>query len=373
MKTLRVNVFIFRFYENNHQPLGFNKKSNFENMFRYFIIIFILLFSIQSSAQVIDTVCIGTIRNYKVHGDVGSVYNWQINGGNIISNPTKDSIIVKWGNTGGTFQIFVIETSIHGCIGDTVFGKVMIKQDLPIAINGADEICLGDTVLLTAVNTTSYQWNNGFNNQVIEVHPLTNTQYRLIGNTACRIDTAYHNITVNPKPQANFIYSPEFPSVAESVNLNYTGTSAVNYQWFDNMNNLFSNQANPVFVIQESLQTTINLRVSNQYGCMDSISKTIITIGSINIWIPNSFTPNGDGLNDIFKAESVTEVKEFQLYIYNRWGQLVFETKDINIGWDGKYQGNEVPQGVYNWVIIYKSDNKRKILQKREGQITLYR
>jgi gliding motility-associated-like protein len=342
-------------------------------MYKHFIIIFILLFSIQSSAQVIDTVCIGTIRNYKVQGDVGSVYNWQINGGNIISNPTKDSIIVKWGNIGGIFQIFVIETNIFGCFGDTVFAKVLVKQDLPIAINGDNEICLGDTVLLTAVNTTSYQWNNGVSNQSIEVHPLVNTQYRLIGNTVCRIDTAYHNITVNPKPQANFIYSPEFPFVGENVNLSYSGTTAVNYQWFDSLNNLFSNQTNPVFVIQESLQTIINLRVSNQYGCMDSISKTIIANGSINIWIPNSFTPNGDGLNDVFKAESVAEVEGFQFYIYNRWGQLVFESKNISTGWDGKYQGNEVLQGVYNWVIIYISDNKRKILQKREGQITLYR
>lgn len=342
-------------------------------MYRHFIMVLIILFSIQSSAQVIDTVCIGTIRNYKVQGDVGSVYNWQINGGNIISNPTKDSIIVKWGNTGGIFQIWVIETNIFGCFGDTVFAKVLVKQDVPIAINGADEICLGDTVLLTAVNTTSYQWNNGVSNQAIEVHPVVNIQYRLIGITICKIDTAYHNITVNPKPQANFVYSPEFPSVGEAVNLSYSGTTAINYQWFDNQNYLFSNQQNPVFVNQEPLQTTINLRVSNQYGCVDSISKTIITNGSINIWIPNSFTPNGDGLNDIFKAESIAEVEDFQLYIYNRWGQLVFESSNINIGWDGKYQGNEVLQGVYNCVISYCSDNITKSYKRITGQITLLR
>jgi gliding motility-associated-like protein len=304
---------------------------------------------------------------------MGSTFNWHINnGGNIISNPTKDSIIVQWGNTGGTFQIFVIETSIHGCIGDTVFAKVMIKQDLPIAINGADEICLGDTVLLTAVNVTSYQWNNGVSNQSIEVHPLTNTQYRLIGNTACRIDTAYHNITVNPKPQANFVYSPEFPIVGDGVNLNYSGTTAVNYQWFDNMNILFSNQPNPFFVIQEPLQTTINLIVSNQFGCMDSISKTIITNGNISIWIPNSFTPNGDGLNDIFKAESASEVNDFQLYIYNRWGQLIFESKDINIGWDGKFMNEYVKSDVYILTLIYSGKNS-KVSQRKEGSLNVIR
>lgn len=342
-------------------------------MFRYFIIIFILLFSIQTRAQIIDTVCIGAIRNYKVLGDSASVYNWQINGGNIISNPVKDSIIVKWGNSGGIFQLFVIETNIHGCVGDTVFAEILVKQDFPIAINGANEICIGDTVLLTAVNTTSYQWNNGVSNQAIEVYPLTNTQYRLIGNTSCRIDTAFHNITVNPKPQAAFVYSPEFPIVGEGVTLNYSGTTAVNYQWFDNMNILFSNQPNPVFLIQEPLLTTISLIVSNQFGCMDSISKTIITNGNINIWIPNSFTPNGDGLNDIFKAESVVEVEDFQLFIYNRWGQLIFESKDINIGWDGNYLGKEVPQGVYNWVLSYCSDDKHKIITKKSSSITLYR
>lgn len=331
------------------------------------------MFSIQTRAQIIDTVCVGAIRSYKVQGDSASVYQWQLNGGSIISNPVKDSIIVKWGNIGGIFQIWVIETNIYGCTGDTVFAKVFVKQDIPIAINGADEICAGDTVLLTAVNTTSYQWNNGVSNQAIEVHPLTNTQFRLIGNNECRIDTAYHNIRVNPKPQANFVYSPEFPSVGESVNLNYTGTSAVNYQWFDNMNNLFSNQSNPIFVIQQPIQTIIHLWVSNQYGCMDSISKTIITNGSINIWIPNSFTPNGDGLNDIFKAESASEIKNFQLYIYNRWGQQIFESNNINLGWDGKYLNNEVPQGVYTWIITYRSDDNKKIVSSKNGQLTLIR
>lgn len=342
-------------------------------MYRHFIIIFIILFSIQTRAQLIDTVCVGAIRNYKVQGDSASVFNWQVTGGNIISNPLKDSIIVKWGNTGGVFQISVIETNIFGCTGDTVFAKVLVKQDIPIAINGNNEICAGDTVVLTALNTTTYQWNNGVNNQAIEVHPLTNTQYRLIGNTSCRTDTAYHNIAVNPKPQANFEYSPEFPSQGENVNLIYTGTAAINYQWFDNQNNLFSNQINPVYLIQESLQTTINLQVYNQFGCIGSISKTIINNGNINIWIPNSFSPNGDGLNDIFKAASASEIKDFQLYIYNRWGQLVFESKNINIGWDGKYLGKEAPQAVYNYFISYCSDNITKSKKQKSGQINLLR
>lgn len=306
-------------------------------------------------------------------GDSGSIYNWHVNGGNIISNPVKDSIAVQWGFTGGLFTIYVIETNTLGCQGDTIFLQVFISPLLPIVITGADEICIGETVTLTAVNASNYHWNDGSTNPSITITPLSNTQYQLIGKSNCSTDTVYHSITVNPKPTADFIYSPDIPFVGEIVNLTYTGTPVTTYNWYNDLDLLFSNQSNPVYTIQNIKNTSITLFVTNQFGCSDSISKTIISNGSVNIWIPNSFTPNGDGLNDVFKAESISEVEEFSLYIYNRWGQLVFESNHMNSGWDGKHLGNEAPQGVYTWVLTYQSDNIRKIMSRKTGQITLLR
>ena len=76
--------------------------------------------------------------------------------------------------------------------------------------------------------------------------------------------------------------------------------------------------------------------------------------------IPNSFTPNGDGLNDvfipIFNMES--SVKEYKFEVYNRWGQLIFETTDVTTGWDGKFKSKICQQGTYNWIVYYQDLNK---------------
>jgi gliding motility-associated-like protein len=84
--------------------------------------------------------------------------------------------------------------------------------------------------------------------------------------------------------------------------------------------------------------------------------------------VPNAFTPNGDGLNDTFRPVATGElIRQFSMVIYNRWGQMVFETSDYSGGWDGK----NAPAGVYGWVISY-SDYMGKLF-KMKGGVTLIR
>ncbi|MFZ4411625.1 MAG: gliding motility-associated C-terminal domain-containing protein [Bacteroidales bacterium] len=342
-------------------------------MRKYLLILMFFIYAFAVNAQVESSVCIGSIRNYKVQGSAGSVYNWHINGGLIISNPIKDSIIVKWGNLGGIYQIFVIETSIYGCPGDTIFSTVMVNPLLSIKITGPDEICAGESITLTAINSSSYYWSTGSGNQSITLQPLSSIQYSMIGSTVCGLDTVYKQITVHQKPQPDFSYSPELPMAGANIHFRYTGSPATSYSWYNDFNLLFSNQSNPVYSLQAGANPQIILYVTSPFGCTDSISKVIIFGGSTDIWVPNSFTPNRDGLNDVFKGESATEVKDFNLYIYNRWGQLIYESRNINIGWDGMYQGNEAAQGVYTFVMTYQTGTNQHSLSRKTGQITLYR
>ncbi len=85
------------------------------------------------------------------------------------------------------------------------------------------------------------------------------------------------------------------------------------------------------------------------------------------IWIPNSFTPNGDGLNDIFKPVTLAELENYTMLIFNRWGQQIFESKDINKGWDGKYKGKLVEFGVYTYKIeaTEKLSGEKKVYNGR--------
>jgi gliding motility-associated-like protein len=79
--------------------------------------------------------------------------------------------------------------------------------------------------------------------------------------------------------------------------------------------------------------------------------------GDANVFVPNAFSPNGDGHNDEFKVFSPLELNDFALRIFNRWGEMVFESFEPELGWGGFYKGKRVPSGVYVAMISYKSDD----------------
>lgn len=87
------------------------------------------------------------------------------------------------------------------------------------------------------------------------------------------------------------------------------------------------------------------------------------------LFIPNAFTPDGDGLNDIFLAQSLEEIIDFEMIISDRRGSILFRSKDIQIGWNGEYRGNIMPQGTYIYVIIYRTTDGER--QMKKGSINL--
>lgn len=89
------------------------------------------------------------------------------------------------------------------------------------------------------------------------------------------------------------------------------------------------------------------------------------------LMIPNSFTPNGDGKNDLFFVKAMWDVEEFELFVYERGGNLVFKSKNIEEGWDGTYLGSEIHSGVYAYFIVYKDSKGNKV--KTKGTLNLIR
>lgn len=121
-------------------------------------------------------------------------------------------------------------------------------------------------------------------------------------------------------------------------------------------------------------QTTYNVRytVTNAYGCQQTASKNISVYPSCYLAVPTAFTPNGDGRNDLFRVLNAVKAENLELLLFNRWGQLVFKTKDWKQGWDGRVDGKPQQTGVYIWLLRYTDRNtKRKIEQK--GMVTLIR
>lgn len=170
-------------------------------------------------------------------------------------------------------------------------------------------------------------------------------------------------------PTADFTMSSNPTTIFETVIKMQDNSSpgVVNWQWFaEGATPMSSTSQNPVFVFPEGVlgTYTVELIVETDEGCSDTVDYELIVNSDILFFAPNSFTPDGDEFNQTwtFAIQGVDEYN-FELLIFNRWGEIVWETHDIHSQWDGTYLGKIVPAGTYSWVARVKdiySDEKRE-------------
>jgi gliding motility-associated-like protein len=163
-------------------------------------------------------------------------------------------------------------------------------------------------------------------------------------------------VLVEPAPTADFYWTPEFGS-DENSNLLFLAEDphATIFRWdFAGMDSSDQRQAYHMFPNAVDGQYEVCLHVADRYGCADSLCQ-LVDVVIPAVYVPNAFTPDGNGVNDIFRPEVRGMVaEEHELYVFDRWGQVVFSTRDAAQGWDGAHQngGDILPQGVYNWRLI---------------------
>ncbi len=163
-------------------------------------------------------------------------------------------------------------------------------------------------------------------------------------------------VLVEPAPTADFYWTPEFGS-DENSNLLFLAEDphATIFRWdFAGMDSSDQRQAYHLFPNAVDGQYEVCLHVADRYGCADSLCQ-LVDVVIPAVYVPNAFTPDGNGVNDIFRPEVRGMVaEEHELYVFDRWGQVVFSTRDAAQGWDGAHQngGDILPQGVYNWRLI---------------------
>jgi len=120
-----------------------------------------------------------------------------------------------------------------------------------------------------------------------------------------------------------------------------------------------------------------SVEMESPVGCIgsDSVFVKLVSeeIPDFEIYMPNAFSPNGDGLNDIFKAVYKHDyISKYYLSIYNRWGQIIFECNDIDCGWDGTYKGKPSPNGAYIYQVVYEGINQQSSTPKTiNGMVVL--
>lgn len=177
-------------------------------------------------------------------------------------------------------------------------------------------------------------------------------------------DTFPNLIKVEPSPTADFACDPDtllstFNRTVKFIDLS-TGAKFWNWQ-FDRFGTTI--QQNPTFTFPDTGLYKVTLIVTHPAGCKDSLSKYLDIVPEIRWYMPNAFTPNGDGSNDGFLGKGFLEgVTDFRMTIWNRWGELVFETSDPSEDWNGRVKniGGMSPSGVYVYVVNFTGPRGQK-------------
>jgi gliding motility-associated-like protein len=178
--------------------------------------------------------------------------------------------------------------------------------------------------------------------------------------------TQTNMICVEGPPNPYFVASPNTISELNStVNFNNATTNGASYEWDFGDNTGVSTDFEPSYTYNsnENNSYTVTLTALSPLGCEASTSAIIRFEEQIIYYIPNSFTPDGDMHNQTFQPvfTSGYDPYNFVMYVYNRWGELIFETHDASVGWDGTYGGELVPEGTYVWRVVFKvPDNDKK-------------
>ena len=177
-----------------------------------------------------------------------------------------------------------------------------------------------------------------------------------------------------PKVFADFYFDPQLPLAGidqvQFVNASQ-GQGQTQWNWLfmaNNSDTLFTENCSYLF--EQPGKYPVALLVKNQWGCMDTVIKIVVIEEEFAFYVPNSFTPNGDGINDTFQPKGMG-FTDYTLDIYDRWGERIFSTNSFYQGWDGYFKGNLCQNGVYNWKIQIKTP--QGILKSKTGTIQLLR
>lgn len=205
-----------------------------------------------------------------------------------------------------------------------------------------------------------------------------NIQFNYTDGIGCKAQPVKTNeITVKGAPKADFSFPDEIYISEPKIQLTNLSSPLENnnYEWYI-PNLLQSNDLVPFVVFPKIGKYQVRLTASSPFGCKDEITKTIEVKNNFNIFVPNSFSPNNDDLNDTFLPVFTKEgmdTKYFEMEIFDRWGHSVFRTKDINKGWDGTMQnkGETLKEDTYIYKIKYK-DAEGNLFEKI-GNVLLIR
>jgi gliding motility-associated-like protein len=316
-----------------------------------------------------------------VNGGLNPNYLWQLNG---IATGSNNSTFITSSLSDGD-QVSCILTSTLNCTSNSpAVSNIITIHVSSITINASSSsVCKGEDVLFvaSAMNTTfspGYQWllNGNIVGAVGNTYSPASlsdgdlVECKLTGNPGCPYPVISNIIAmnVNPLPIISMgndtLIEPGRSAFPDPLLIGHI----IKYQWTP-----ATGLDNPVILRPKAtpnISTTYFLTATSDKNCKSSGKIRVVVYYPLQM--PNAFTPNGDGKNDLFRIPSTALQQIVNFSIFNRWGERIFFTTDRNVGWEGNYKGKQQPIGSYIWQVSYV-DLVNKKLTHKEGTVLLLR
>ena len=324
------------------------------------------------------TICKGSSTPIGLAGnDPSLTYNWQPTTG--LSNPNVANPTASPAQT----TIYLLVASNTQC-ADSIYQTVLVVDD-SIFTNDDTLVCPSSPIQLFADNTgpsdsMRYEWQptsniiSGANTATPIVSVTGSTTFTVIGTSehGCKY---YDTVVVSTFPaavQLNAYANPDTIFYGDTTQLFADTAFVSSYAWRDDTTLSATDVLQPYAFPRNT--TTYYITASDFIGCAKTDTVTVYVLrtpcAESNIFIPNGFSPNGDGKNDIFyvRGNNITKVL---FIVYDRWGQKVFESNDLAIGWDGVFKGKKLDPAVFAYYVEGECEGGQQFIKK--GNVTLFR
>lgn len=284
----------------------------------------------------------------------------------------------------GTYSLSVIDR--RGCYNDTTLQVLIDPQpEGYLTSDNANGYCTPYCSQFRFVNTNSSPvvetlWvvgNGTLTSETFNYCAQSPGQKYALGsftNALGCANTLSLPIIAYPRPEADFYFSPAKPvELIDDVQFHCIskGGDLTEWAWyFKNDNNYIGRGTNTSYIFENANHYEVAMVVTNRFGCSDTAVKSLTVLNDIRLFVPDAFSPNGDGLNDVFQPKG-RGISKYLMTIYDRWGRQVFVSDDFFKGWDGSVNGNPVSDDVFTWRIIYTDVHFH--VNELSGHVTLVR
>lgn len=268
----------------------------------------------------------------------------------------------------GTYTIQLTATSGFGC--STSYSDKIYVAPTPVVSFTGGVACEGLPVQFSSAASVgsgtiiTYAWSFGDGGTAAQPNPAHtfnnagayNVQLTVTSDKGCTATAGPVVTQIYPNPVADFVTTQTETRGIETDHLvTFTGTGASFYQWtfYDGQTN---NSPGPFTVtFKDQGLKPVTLLVISQDGCRDSITKNMLLNPELQMWLVNTFSPNDDGLNELFGPSTTFGLTNYKMVIYDRWGAKMFESADPGIRWNGTDDSGEpAPEGVYAYRIVFR-------------------